>query len=92
MNIFLLFLIYAMLTLFGASLHYFKKLYVDNTLDISLLDYLVTNKAATFRTLTTIVGIAYSLTMQDTSDLLSFSEAWLALTSGYTADSSLNKV
>ena len=82
-------IIYTLLGLIGAIFHWAKKRYIDNTTELDLVTYLITNKKATFNVLYTIIGAEITLAL-NTTDFLSLNEIIGVLTVGYTADSSLN--
>jgi|LakMenE18May11ns_1017448.scaffolds.fasta_scaffold9926795_3 hypothetical protein len=91
MNEYLISLYYILFGIIGASFHYIKKRYVDETTNLTFKEYLFTNKRATFNTIFAIVSTEVGLSiLHSGGDFLSLSEFVGALTAGYTADSGVN--
>jgi hypothetical protein len=91
MNEYLISLYYILFGVIGASFHYVKKRYVDETTTLTFKEYLSTNKKATFNAFFTIVSAEVGLSLLHSGgDFLTLAEFVGALTTGYTADSGLN--
>lgn len=90
MNEWLKLAIYVVLAFSGAVFHYIKKRYIEGYITINFLEYLLTNRKATFNTISACVAVAYGYTVAGT-DLFALTTIGGVLTGGYVADSGLNK-
>ena len=90
MNQWLNLIVYCLIAILGALAHYLKKRYIDNTTTLSLRDYILTNKSASFKALAACVTVAYGYAIS-TEELFALSTIAGVATGGYVADSGLNK-
>ena len=85
-------LIYIVLGLIGASGHYLKKRYWDNTTKESFLNYLSGEPKATMHAVVAVTGSSIMLSLAHTgTDWLTLSELIGAITAGYANDSAFNR-
>ena len=91
MNTYLFALLYIALGLLGAYAHYFKKRYGDMTTNDSLRMYVFGNFPHTLYALGGILFTEITLASIQVSTNPSLPELLLALTTGYSANSMVNK-
>ena len=85
-------LIYINLGYIGASCHWVKKRYVDNTTVCSFIEYLKGEKKATIKAVLAIFSTEIALSLAHTGGYhIPLGELVGAITAGYACDSGLNK-
>lgn len=90
MNEYLRALIFILLGFVGALIHYFKKRYIDKTIDISLFNYCITDLKFTWATFIAIVSSEIPLSLAQTG-AVGVNELFGALAAGYVSDSGINR-
>jgi hypothetical protein len=83
--------IYILLGLMGATAHWFKKRYKDQTTKDSFVQYVLGNFPYTLYTVGCIIFAESGLSLAQAGNIISLSELIGALTMGYGMDSGINK-